>query len=84
MARFNAEKKLAELQHRIEQELLLIYRILLQHDEYHQGNEHRWGLRALMARHPVKTLLSGIILGLALAYGFDITPADLLEVLRGL
>lgn len=84
MPRFNAERELAALQRKVEQELLVVYRRLSEHGDYHRKNEHKWGVQAAMARHPVKTLVFGIALGLALAYGFDVKLADLVEVIRGL
>lgn len=84
MPRFNAEREIAALQRRLEQELLDVYRKLTEHKDYHRANESRWGIQTAMSRHPVRTLVAGVALGLALAYGFNVKLAHLVEVVRGL
>lgn len=46
---------------------------LLNHLEYHKDNEAKWGLVKIMRDHPFKTLMTGIMIGLAL---FGIMNAD--------
>lgn len=38
----------------------------LDHTRYHETNEHRWGLVALMIRHPIRTMITGIFIGAVL------------------
>ncbi len=38
----------------------------LDHTRYHETNEHRWGLVALMIQYPIRTMIAGIIIGAVL------------------
>lgn len=48
----------------------------LDHLRYHESNEHRWGLVALMIRHPIRTMIAGIFIGAVLV----VSPASALLI----
>ena len=48
----------------------------LDHMRYHETNEHRWGLVALMIRHPIRTMIAGIFIGAVLVA----SPASVLLI----
>ena len=51
---------------------------ILDHQDYHKRNEHRWGLIRIMRNHPFKTILFGILMGISLSLLFGPQIKDLI------
>lgn len=66
-------KGLEKLEQEISEVQLILQDKLIEHFNYHRDNEAKWGLVKIMRDHPFKTLLTGIMIGLAL---FGLVNAD--------
>jgi len=60
---FNLEQEIDELRHEINNIRVSLQEKLLNHLEYHQNNEAKWGIVKIMRDHPFKTFLAGITIG---------------------
>jgi len=77
-------RDLREFQKELERKQLSMFKKLVDHLEYHNENEAKWGLVKIMRDNPFKVMLAGLMVGALLAFTFGKEIKELFIHLVGL